>query len=359
MKTVDFDILWANMGFSVRPCSRSSCHENSDFLGGPKFGACGVFRKERGLVSGTKNWTRVYVSKACLRECFSLLDTDIRTWRRGQHGKRLEAKDAPMRHVVGVLGTPEAMHMICTIVAWRFHCNFLPAAWYESFRLPATWNHVKASRSHPLRVMLSEEGRESVCAIWFTLEAQGGCWARTPLGDSCGQAPFFILTSWGGKRRRAFFGWRLGIQLPLWGLSQYVYIYIVNSIICLEGMPLLHQHLPDVPTYVGSTIRGSSWSEKTAWPRLVDGCRVWGHKSRSITTRWIGQEAIVVVKVRGRYQFYIGSGAHGLTASLGQGAIRRRWKWEDPGGDDAHCGPWWCRWWTYIKHWWWNWCDNR
>ena len=55
-----------------------------------------------------------------------------------------------------------------------------------------------------------------------------------------------------------------------------IYIYIVNSIICLEGMPLLHQHLPDVPTYVGSTIRGSSWSEKTAWPRLVDGCRVEG-----------------------------------------------------------------------------------
>jgi len=59
-------------------------------------------------------------------------------------------------------------------------------------------------------------------------------------------------------------------------LTIRIYIYIVNSIICLEGMPLLHQHLPDVPTYVGSTIRGSSWSEKTAWPRLVDGCRVEG-----------------------------------------------------------------------------------
>ena len=54
------------------------------------------------------------------------------------------------------------------------------------------------------------------------------------------------------------------------------YIYTVNSIICREGMPLSHQHLPDVPIYVGSAIRGSSWSEKTAWPRLVDDCRVEG-----------------------------------------------------------------------------------
>ena len=180
MKTVDFDILWANMGFSVRPCSRSSCHETVTFLGVPNLERAVSSAKSAVLFLGPKLDARL-----CLKGMFARVfflarhrHSNMAAW---QHGKRLEAKDAPMRHVVGVLGTPEAMHMICTIVAWRFHCNFLPAAWYESFRLPATWNHVKASRSHPLRVMLSEEGRESVCAIWFTLEAQGGCWARTPL----------------------------------------------------------------------------------------------------------------------------------------------------------------------------------
>ena len=57
----------------------------------------------------------------------------------------------------------------------------------------------------------------------------------------------------------------------------YIYIHIVNSIICLKGMPSpTFQHHSNAPIYGGSAIRGSSWSEKTAWPRRVDGCRVEG-----------------------------------------------------------------------------------
>ena len=59
--------------------------------------------------------------------------------------------------------------------------------------------------------------------------------------------------------------------------DMYIYIYTVNSIICLKGMPSsTFQHHSNAPIHGGSAIRGSSWSEKTAWPRRVDGCRVEG-----------------------------------------------------------------------------------
>ena len=108
MKTVDFDILRANMGFSLRPCSRSSCHETVTFLGVPNLELAVSSAKSAVLFLGPKLDARL-----CLKGMFARVfflarhrHSNMAAW---QHGKRLEAKDGPMRHVVGVLGTPEAM----------------------------------------------------------------------------------------------------------------------------------------------------------------------------------------------------------------------------------------------------------
>ena len=79
---------------------------NSGFLG-----ACGVFRKERGLACGTKIGNIFGDQKHVCESGFSLLDTDNQTRRRSGNMARyiIDVRDAPMHNVEGVLGRPEAV----------------------------------------------------------------------------------------------------------------------------------------------------------------------------------------------------------------------------------------------------------